>query len=264
VLAALAFGGSSLIYLRPSATRRGSVDSADMRSYVDFRIEDLLGGLKRAPDHDLKETERKQAIEMLRERLQGEALQGIINQIRAEAIQAAHREGLDARFQQTQLRLSQEVQDLARRGNLNLVLGILTTISGLSVLAYAVISSPTMSSIPELLSHFLPRLSLAILIEIFAYFFLRLYKQTLNEIKYFQNELTNVESRASAAFFALDSGDASLLATVVSVLSETERNFVLQKDQTTVDLERDKLSHKTNEQIIRSTTEILRSLGLKV
>jgi len=45
------------------------------------------------------------------------------------------------------------------------------------------------------------------LIELFAYFFLKLYKSDLSEIKYFQNELTNVEMRYAAVRLA-DAGDA--------------------------------------------------------
>ncbi|GAH06780.1 unnamed protein product, partial [marine sediment metagenome] len=99
-------------------------------------------------------------------------------------------------FNKTFDRLSSEIAALSRRGNLNLSLGILTTIVGLAILGYFVIN---IESIPEdkvaFIAQFIPRLSLVILIEIFAYFFLRLYKSSLSEIKYFQNEMTNAEAK---------------------------------------------------------------------
>src|SRR5574339_301622 len=55
---------------------------------------------------------------------------------------------------------------------------------GWRVLGYAVFNPPATVAAPELLSYFVPRVSLVVLIEVFAYFFLRLYKQSLNEIKY--------------------------------------------------------------------------------
>ena len=70
-------------------------------------------------------------------------------------------------------RLYKEIDALSRRGNLNLSLGILTTIIGLGILGYFVLE---IDSIPEdkmaFIAYFLPRLSLVILIEVFAYFFL--------------------------------------------------------------------------------------------
>jgi hypothetical protein len=41
-----------------------------------------------------------------------------------------------------------------------------------------------------LLTEFSPRLSLVIVVELFAYFFLGLYKSNLQEIKYFQRHST--------------------------------------------------------------------------
>ena len=92
-----------------------------------------------------------------------------------------------------------EVSALSRRGNLNLSLGIATTIIGLIILGYFVLE---IDSIPEdkmaFIAHFIPRLSLVVLIEVFAYFFLKLYKSSLSEIKYFQNEMTNAEAKVGS------------------------------------------------------------------
>ena len=43
------------------------------------------------------------------------------------------------------------------------------------------------------MAYYAPRLTLSIFIEFFSFFFLRLYKTGISEIKYFQNELTNAE-----------------------------------------------------------------------
>jgi|SRR5690348_14234729 len=253
----VAFGGAALIYLRPTSTRRETPSSTELLSYIDFRIDELLSLNKRSHSGDAEKRDRQIAIDLLRKKLEGEAVKGFLDQIKADAMQAARRDSLDARLQMTRQRLSQEVQDLAKRGNLNLVLGILTTLAGLSTLAYAVVTAPSSISVPDILGHFLPRLSLAFLIEIFAYFFLKLYKQTLTEIKYFQNELTNVESTAAAAMFALESGNAVLFEKIALSLSKTERNFVIHKDQTTVDLERERLASKGSEQAIKTLADLL-------
>lgn len=85
-------------------------------------------------------------------------------------------------------------------------LGILTTVTGLSILGYYVFHAQPSGQDPWLFTtHFLPRLTLVVFIEIFAYFFLRLYKSSLTEIKYFQNEMTNIEAKFIALYIALES-----------------------------------------------------------
>ena len=106
------------------------------------------------------------------------------------------------------------------------------------------------------ISHFVPRLTLVILIELFAYFFLSLYKASLAEIKYFQNELTNIESKELALQAALNSGEASMISDIVSKLALTERNHILSKDQTTVELERARLEKDSKSEIAKYVAEL--------
>ena len=74
-----------------------------------------------------------------------------------------------------------------------------------------------------------------LLIEAFAYFFLNLYKQSLSGIKYFQNEITNIETKLTAAVLSLASGNAEQLQHIIQRLADSERNFILEKGQRTVD-----------------------------
>lgn len=259
VIFVIAFAGAALIYLRPSSDRQSAPSTEELRGYIDFRLDELLDSNRRR-SRDSEKRDKQAAIELLRKQLEADAVKGFVDQIRREAEQAARREGLEAKLQATTQRLSREVQDLARRGNLNLVLGILTTLTGLLTLAYAVTTSPTSTSLPDILGHFLPRLSLAFLIELFAYFFLKLYKQSLGEIKYFQNELTNVESKIAAVMFALEAGNTILLEKVATSLSKTERNFVLQKHQTTVELERERIASRESQKAFQTLSDAIQSL----
>lgn len=255
-LFATAFGGAALIYLRPAPSRRDAPTTNDVMNYVDFRVDELLNS-RRSQSSEADKRDRDAAIESFRKKLESDAVKSVLDQIKTDALQATRRDGLEARLQSIRGRLRQEVQDLAKRGNLNLVLGIMTTLTGLCTLAYAVALSPASTTLSDFLGHFAPRLSLAVLIEVFAYFFLRLYKQTLSEIKYFQNELTNIESKIAAAMFALESGNSALLEKVALGLSKTERNFVIDKKQTTVDLERERLSVEGTSQALKIVREVI-------
>lgn len=149
-------------------------------------------------------------------------------------------------------RLFLETQKLQRRANLNLFIGTsITILAGIGLLVivfFRPFDLPVVSKEDygwRLISHYIPRLSLIIFAEIFAYFFLRLYKNDLADIKYYQNEVTNVEMRLTALKTVLaveqkelPKEDKEMLKTVVAALVGTERNFVLKKGETTIELEK--------------------------
>ena len=127
-------------------------------------------------------------------------------------------------------RLEAEVRALVRRGNLNMVWGTSTTFAAAAILGYA---AATLRIVGENWRAYLPtyllRLSVVVFIEIFAFFFLRLYRANLADIKYFQNEITNLEAKCLALEFAILSADAKSAEKVVVQLACTERNFILKK-----------------------------------
>ena len=111
---------------------------------------------------------------------------------------AAHVAQVRRNFDESFLRLRNEVAALTRRGNLNLVIGTLTTAVAVGLLLYMLVPARTISTWPDLLSHYVPRLTTVIFIEVFAFFFLRLYKGSLAQIQYYQNELTTLALNWSA------------------------------------------------------------------
>lgn len=130
-------------------------------------------------------------------------------------------------FEQTRQRLGEQIFSLQRRGNLNLVLGITITIIGLIILWYYVLFQGFSShNEEEFLAFFVPRLSLVILIETFAYFFLRLYKASITDIKFFQNELTNIEAKLTAMQLTFPGKNPEERLCILTHLIRTERNPV--------------------------------------
>ncbi len=152
---------------------------------------------------------------------------------------------LDIHCDKTETRLRNEIESLTRRGNVNLIIGVITTLIAISILSSTVILNDFPDDPAKFASHFLPRFTLSIFIEIFSFFFLRLYSSSLSEIKYFQNELTNIESRFIALRRAVISDDTNSLSSLLINLGETERNFVLKKGETTVDLEKSRLDQQS-------------------
>lgn len=140
-------------------------------------------------------------------------------------------------------RLNREITNLGRRGNINLFIGIMTTIVGVCILVYVVYASVSDTDEIGWRSgiHTILRMSLAVFVQTFAYFFLRLYKTSLDDIKYYQNEITNIESKWLALNAVMEEKDKALLKIIVNSLSKTERNFILKKGDSTLGLERERL-----------------------
>lgn len=105
--------------------------------------------------------------------------------------------------------------------------------------------------------YFLPRISLTILIEVFSYFFLNLYKKNLEDIKYFQNEVTNLESQYLAVLYAFEHNNGQVKAKVIEKLMDTERNFILKKDETTIDLEKNRIDAQSSNTTVQALKDII-------
>lgn len=116
----------------------------------------------------------------------------------------------------------------------------MTTIWILSSLILAV-KDIHFDSTKDFLVYLTPRLSLAVFIEIFSFFFLRLYKRNLEDVKYFHNERTNIDSKIIALKASILLGKEELIMEIIKGFSTVERNFILKKDETTISLERVRL-----------------------
>lgn len=187
-----------------------------------------------------------------------QAASEVLNKIESKIKSTNQLKEVESVFTRTLERLYDEIKALSRRGNLNLSLGILTTIIGLGILGYFVLE---INTIPEdkmaFIAHFIPRLSLVILIEVFAYFFLKLYKSSLSEIKYFQNEMTNTEAKLTAIKCSIMTSDTATTSIVIQALSNTERNSILEKGQTTADIEKSKIEHQNISTITEKVSNLL-------
>ena len=216
----------------------------------------------------LSEPERTQLLERLRTGIEESAKDEVLDRLRVSIKdEQAHVEEVRSRRKwegelvdrqaRTVERLSRELGDLARRGNLNLAIGVITASIGVAFLAQYLIggSAGESENTTDFMRAFLPRISLVVFIQIFAYYFLRLYSNSLIEIKYFQNEITNVEAQFLALRVAINDKSQQSVEEVVRRLAHTERNFVLQKGQSTVGLERGRIGNETIESSIRDATK---------
>jgi len=214
-------------------------------------LSDFNEQLKNAasPTIHLNGTEKSQVLEGLKKSvtatLTTDFMSAIDDRYSEAAIKNRQLERLLEDLNGIRERLLREVAALSRRANLNLVIGVGTTVLAVIGLLYVVFgqnidlgTTPKDERLAKFLFYYVPRLSLIVFIEVFAYFFLRLYKAGLSDIKFYQNELTNIEVRIAALESSFMSADKEILMSVIGELSKTERNFILRKDETTVELEK--------------------------
>jgi hypothetical protein len=188
--------------------------------------------ISRARSEAAARADREPLVAELLSRARSEAADGLIKEIENRLEVTAKSRGvlraIEAIFSASDLRLSNETEALSRRGNLNLVLGSATTALGLALLAFFVLySTPPAKSLVEFGMHFILRVTLVIFIQVFAYFFLRLYKSSLQEIKYFQNELTTIQQKQIALLAATEAGDTNSLKEVIGAISKMDRNSLI-------------------------------------
>jgi hypothetical protein len=201
-----------------------------------------------------------------------DALEKVAASIRAEVVEKSSSDQatqiaslVSAGITASQRRLAEEVESLGRRANVNLTIGFAVSLVGMIALAVFIWSATSELdgdvNIVQVVVRFLTKLSLVIFMQVFAYFFLRLYRYSLFEIKYFQNELTNIEQKYIALNVAMQSGNKDAVAKITAELSKAERNFILKKGETTVGLQREEIEARYEAAVADKAEKLVDRVG---
>lgn len=216
--------------------------------------------------------DKNNLIETIKVHLGNETIKKIFNDetltIKDELKESLGVEMIKKSFEHISRRIENELYTLKRRANVNLLFGILITFIALSMLWINLDSYYTDfdknfkgAEAQDVLIYLLPRFFMIIFTELFALFFLKLYAKGLNEIKYFQNELTNIDLKLVAVEVAYITKNDEAMKEALNVLVQTERNFILKKGETTVELERAKSESENMQNILKAVPEIFKNKG---
>ena len=183
------------------------------------------------PEAVLSEEEKQELFVTLKSDVTVDLEKRLLDELEEKYSQAAkeraHLTQIRELLNESSSRLGLEIAALARRGNVNLVIGVITTVAAVGLLVYMVTGIEAgFDSVYRLLSYYIPRITVVVFIEVFSFFFLRLYRSTLAEIKYYQNELTTLGVLASSLEAAMLGGDQKVLSSVAEVLARTDRNRI--------------------------------------
>lgn len=144
-------------------------------------------------------------------------------------------------FQDTEKRIKDEIDRLVRRANINLIIGSIIAVVGVLGLIAFILGETDKDSETDMvfiIVHWVTRLSLVSFVEVFAIFFLKMYKSELLSIQYYQDELTSIESRKIALMFSVIHNSQEDISKAIECLVNIDRNFKMDATQTTVDLEK--------------------------
>lgn len=203
--------------------------------------------------------DKERILVNLETKLEGESSKEYVEKLKATIKNSFSEEFFNERFERSEDRLRSEKNSAFIRGNFNLMIGVVISILG-GVIAYAFIQKlPTANTTIELFSYTLPRLSFFILIIFLAFFFLNLYGKSMDDIKYYQNEITNLEAKYLSLQMAKSINNHKLTASLLEQLIKTERNFVLEKDQSTIELEKERISSDNANNTLKAITDIFKN-----
>jgi glucan phosphoethanolaminetransferase (alkaline phosphatase superfamily) len=205
-LAAAVMGlfGVTLSYLNRDRQRFEASSYSANSAILRYReLKEELKNLREMSSANLGEEDKNKIQSAIREQIDsfstGEVLELIKSKLRVEL----GRDAYIGPIEQSIIRMKQEISSLESRGNLNLAIGIVTTIIGIIVLAVFVFTANYHGAkFNEIIAHFVPRVSLVIFVQIFSFFFLKLYRTNLSEIKYYNDRITSSEAMKSAIIMA--------------------------------------------------------------
>lgn len=173
---------------------------------------------------DLTDEKLEELQEIIKSKVINETTEDLIKTMEAKVEKKYFFEKIKHAFQITLERLRREVTTLNLRSNLNLVLGIIITGVGLYLLYMFVFKGELkQDNTLSFIINFTPKLSLVIFIEVFAFFFLSLYKTSLSEIKYYQNEMTKIEIKYIALVAALEHKSNETISEIIKEIPNHEQ-----------------------------------------
>ena len=211
---------------------------------------------------ELTTTEKEKLLKIIEEKVETSVVEKIIETFQNKYSEIAFK---DSKYKEIaddiyemKARLNVEISKLTLRANLNLAIGSATTIFAIFVLWFTVVNKmPEFSNIENIVSTLIPRISLVIFIEIFAFFFLKMYKSNLSDIKYYHNETTNCEFKILALKTTFVKNAETEIPKIIDRFTAVERNFILKKGESTVEIEKDKLDKNTNNKLINLIKELI-------
>lgn len=206
-----------------------------MASYKEHN-DNLHGDISRYLNKDHK----KDLYDMVFNSLKSDVLDNYIDELKSRIQNNNTLSRVEDYFVEMKERLVLRSNSLNVTSRINLFIGISIAAIGISILLYFVFNINYSNNDNTLMFFELSsKAGVSLAIELLSFFFLNLYKRNLQEIKYIQNEITNIEAKKVSLVMSAELPD-KLKFKIFESLSKTERNFILEKGQSTVEIAQNK------------------------
>lgn len=168
-------------------------------------------------------------------------------------------EMVDQNLRRARNRLEEASRSVSVRGVFSLIIGIISAAAAFSLIysVVGIVDLETVESMPLNTVVYLSigRLSLAVFVTFISYFFLSLYRRSLDEIQHYQSEMTNIDAWIASILAASFSKSDQLLSYAVAKLLEVDRNAMRANTVSTND---------SNDQVVRVSSDLLKSIIAKI
>lgn len=190
-------------------------------------LNSILETLKLEINEDLKVSlengEIEEANELIEDKIN--ALNKLVETVtgtNTKSLRGTDISSVSAFYESTNSRIRTEIERIKLNANINMIIGV-----GASIVAIYLLYSTIQNHKIELLE-IIPRATISILIEAFAFFFFSQYRKQQEEIKYWNNEKTNLDIKIFALSIAIDDeeiGTKDYMRNLITDLIKTERNI---------------------------------------
>jgi len=250
------------VYLQGGLTNESQTldrSTLDYRRQIERLRNELYHRIDETKNIKIDDEKIKDTIESKIDQITNESLfDQIKEKYESRLIDDIKHKALEEELYDVKRRIDREVLRTSRTSNINLSIGVFTTFIAIFFLGYSLLGVETnQESTTSFIYHFIPRLSLSLFIELFSFFFLRIYKKNLDDIKYLNNERTNIDLKLVALRTSIAYSESEALKEVILDLSKTERNFVLKKGESTVEIEKERQENTSSEKILSSFLKLL-------
>lgn len=244
---------------RLTDSMKPSVEGAEFSSFSGNEIEELKKKISEISyaQIQLKEGQQEAIIQELKGTISEDIVAEFEKEYSASALAMSQLRQAKENFKKSTERLTKEIETLTRRANLNLVIGVLTTSIAVGLLTYMVLGTDAkIDTWTGLLSYYVPRVTVVIFIEVFSFFFLRMYKSNLQEIKFYQQEITKISTQQVIYENSVLSEDKGALVQFVqfSLNQNHEQSELIQSKDTNAQIE-----HLSK--VVQETSKIISSLS---
>lgn len=255
----------SFYAIRNSLMRNETGDYLSERDQREQKLRKRLDGLEKLFGQTAKDPTNGSFNQEVRDAAIMAIVSAVSDEVRAGIKEKLSYQRLDELERAALSRMSDQVVTLGRRANISLWTGVLFCLSGLGILwttlVYPAQIDPSFPVTNRAWADFLvlyaPRLSIVLIVEIIGFFFLRLFRTALDEVRLIQNEITNVEAKFTALHLAVSKAEKEL-PKVISALLATERNMLINRGQTTVELEKARASRLVDAKFLDSLAALFR------